>query len=128
MSCDYNEFYDERRVRARKQHKCCETRRVIEKGEYYWRCSGKTDGEMWSVAQSEAAYWFARWCNGYNVDGSRHNDHRDYDECLAFGEIRYHIREVDDPALTAEWERVCAGEVTRGPNGTMERANQEAQP
>lgn len=99
-------FYSERRVKARKPHKCCETGRVIQPGEMYWSICGKWDGDLCSFAQSEAAYHFARWCNHVG-------DPTKEEECISFGEICVHVRECDDPEITAEWERVCRGEITR---------------
>ena len=48
-SCDhgeYPEFYSEKIVKAKKEHKCCECREIIPKGQKYHRASGKWDGEM----------------------------------------------------------------------------------
>lgn len=43
---DEPEFCDERWVKARKTHRCCECSRVIPIGETYERTVGKWDGEM----------------------------------------------------------------------------------
>lgn len=102
------EFYSEQRVKARKPHTCCETGRVIPKGEFYWRMTGKWDGDLQTFAQTDAAYHFARWMNG--VGSKRGYDH---DYCIGFGDIGDAVREREDPELTAEWERVKLGEVTR---------------
>jgi hypothetical protein len=109
--CEMPTFYDERRVKARKPHHCCETGRVIEPGEFYWRCTGKWDGEVTTHIQSEAAYHFARHLN-MNVIG----------ECdVGFGCVSewisgmggYGVSEQLEADLRAEWERVMNGEVTR---------------
>jgi hypothetical protein len=47
--CEYGEgdtpsFFNEERVRARKQHTCCECLEPILQGEVYERCSGLWDG------------------------------------------------------------------------------------
>lgn len=99
-------FYTEQRVKARKPHKCCETGRMIQPGEMYWRINGKWEGGLSSFAQSEAAYHFARWCN--NV-GDPHKE----EECIPFTMIGEHVRECQDDDLSSEWERVCRGEITR---------------
>lgn len=105
--CDtYNEFYTERLTKARKPHRCCETRRPIHPGEAYWRCAGKTEGYLWSVAQSIPAYHFARWLN----HASKFNDG---EACIAFGGIDEFVMEVGDADLSAEWELVKAGVQTR---------------
>lgn len=99
------EFYHEKRVRARKEHRCCETNRIITKGEHYWRCTGKWDGQISSFAQSEAAYHFARY---YNMDLFPDAG------CVGFGGIREDMSNLcsDDP-LFVEWDRVRRGEITR---------------
>lgn len=106
--CEYPpEFYTETRVRARKPHRCCETKRVINPGEMYWRIVGKWDGSLDCFSQSEAAYHFARWLNHVGEPGNHH------DECIAFGGVAEHVRDSQDPELIAEWERVKRGEITR---------------
>jgi hypothetical protein len=113
--CEVPEFYAERLVVARKPHRCCETRREIPRGERYYRISAKWDGEVHTYAQSEAAYHFARWLNGYR-DGVRAIGRED--DCIEFGGIGEHVAEVNDPELAAEWARVCKGEITRWTLGT----------
>jgi hypothetical protein len=48
------EFYNEEIVRARREHKCCECRRPIRKGEVYQRANGKWDGDFASFATCNA--------------------------------------------------------------------------
>lgn len=110
--CDdvVTEFYSERNVKARKPYKCCETGREIANGEKYWRCSGKTDGDFWSVAQSEAAYRFARKLNGVEPFDQKQQD--DYG-CIGFGGIGECMEEMrsDVPNdLVAEWDAIMKGE------------------
>jgi hypothetical protein len=45
-----NEFYVAKVIKARKEHKCCECKRVILPGEGYERSAGKSDGDMWNYA------------------------------------------------------------------------------
>ena len=46
--CDiYNDFYDKRARKARKQYKCEECNKVIDKGERYIYVSAKTEGCLW---------------------------------------------------------------------------------
>ncbi len=40
----YPEFFEEAWPKARKDHRCCECRKTIPKGEEYQACSGKFDG------------------------------------------------------------------------------------
>lgn len=101
VQCD---FYSERRVRARKQHKCCETGRVIEVGEFYWRCVGSWEGEFGSFAQSEAAYHYARYANSIDPDSS----------CIGFGGIyESFVADSFDDEVLEEWEKVKRGIITR---------------
>lgn len=74
-------FYSEKLVTARKQHRCCETGRLIETGDRYWRLSGKWDDETRTYKQCESAYHFARWLN------------RQMDGCVSFGGIQYAVSE-----------------------------------
>ena len=51
LDCDgMAEFYSVTNPKARKDHKCCECRRVIPKGTQYERSSGKYDGDIYSEA------------------------------------------------------------------------------
>lgn len=47
---EYNDFYSEAMVKARKPHKCCECNEWIPIGVSYERASGKADGHMWTEA------------------------------------------------------------------------------
>lgn len=40
------DFFSERISKARKETKCCECGKKIQKGQKYWYCAGKWDGEM----------------------------------------------------------------------------------
>lgn len=99
------EFYTETKVRARKPHKCCDTHRMIQSGEFYYRISFKFEGKISSFSQSLAACHFARWLSHGKGSGRR-------TFCIEFGGMFDHV-EHEDGATRAEWERVCAGEITR---------------
>ena len=43
---DRAEFYTEKKVKARKSHKCSECKKEIRRGEIYERVTGKWDGEI----------------------------------------------------------------------------------
>lgn len=57
------DFYTEKLTTARKQHKCCETSKIIQPGEKYWRCVGKWDGKVDTMIQCRAAYHLCRFLN-----------------------------------------------------------------
>jgi hypothetical protein len=105
--CEMPEFYREHRCKARREHRCCETGRTIRKGEYYWRCTGKWDGEFRAYKQSESAYHFARHLN-IDIHG----------ECEAgFGyvsdDICSNCLETED--LYVIWHEIERGEREWGP-------------
>lgn len=110
--CSIPEFYREQLIVALKPHKCCETGRTIQPGERYWRIVSKWEGVLYTYAQSEGAYHFARWLNGVG-DGDRAGDMGKYDGevCIAFGSISSEL--PDDEDIREEWRRVCRGEITR---------------
>lgn len=105
--CDVAEFYCEKFVKARKPHKCCETGRMIQPGEMYWRISGKWD-DVETFAQSEAAFHFARHVNGVGENGSLAK--YDPEMCIPFGGIRYDLCDED---YEDEFKLVAAGRLTR---------------
>lgn len=117
MWCEWEppEFYSERRIKARKPRECCETGREIQPGEFYWRCAGKWDGGLDVFPQSEAAYHFARWLNGFGPDEVR--SYTRADACIPFRGVEEHVLEVRDPELAAEWREVKRGTVTRWTGG-----------
>lgn len=105
--CEIPEFYHEQRVRARKPHRCCETKREIQKGEFYWRCSGKWGGEIYTYCQVESAYHFARHLN---LDI--------FQDCLLpFGEVNefrdyisdYMESEREEQEAWEIWKEIIAG-------------------
>lgn len=119
--CDYPDHYDEKRVKARKHHKCCETGRIIQPGEFYWRCVCIFDGTAKTYKQSESAYHFARFLNGY---GTSHFG----EDCIPFCGIGEHVSEHHKPLsgdegdeIWSEWLRVKAGEVTRNTTPPVRR-------
>lgn len=66
------QFYFERLVTASgrsKNLRCCECRLPIERGEKYYRCTGKWDGYLWSGAQHLFCWTFARSLNGVDALG-----------------------------------------------------------
>lgn len=102
VTCD---FYSERRLKARKQHTCCETGRIIQPGEHYWRCVGSWEGQFESFAQSEAAWHFSRWYNRLDSESP----------CVGFRGIHddmRNTRDAEDP-IWEEWEKVKRGIITR---------------
>ena len=108
MNCE-PEFYAEHHRRARKEHKCCETGRMIQPGEMYWICVGVWDGYFQQFKQSEAAYHFCRFINGIPEKGTARARTFDPDSCAPFG----HIRDDLPDDYLPEWREVCRGKVTR---------------
>lgn len=112
------ERYWEKRRRTSIPRRCCETGRTIQPGEFYWRCTLKAEGEFYTSFQCDAAYHFARWCNGVgpgnlHVPGSL-ADGEGLD-CVPFGSIHELVDLVgfEHPEVEAEWACVKRGEVTR---------------
>lgn len=106
-SCDLEpwQFYHERLVRSRRQHRCCETGAVIPRGTRHWRCVGKCAGEpVQEWRQSWAAYRLARALN-YTDEGGL--------ACwIPFGGLH-----EEGGIADREWGAVCRGEITRPPVG-----------
>lgn len=51
MECELPEFYQWAEPVARKQHRCCECKAPIEKGEKHFYCTGKWDDQIQSFRQ-----------------------------------------------------------------------------
>lgn len=67
---DYqNEWYRSENRKARKEHRCGECGRIIQRGEQYRVAAGKTEGDVWDakicVHCDVAASWLRENCNGY---------------------------------------------------------------
>lgn len=98
IECEIPEFYNEHYRTARMQHRCCETDRVIRKGDRYWSCTGKWDGDVETYKQSESAYHFARWLNG-QMDG-----------CVCFGNVSEAVGEWPLESMVHDvWADICSG-------------------
>lgn len=101
------EFYSEKLYTARKTHKCCETGRIIQPGEKYWRCTGKWEGELMTFVQSDFAYRFARKINGVEPP----NETLQREGCVCFGGVGEYVDEMRrdmPPEWLAEWEAELA--------------------
>lgn len=110
--CEYNEFYRESPHVARKEHKCCETGRLIQPGERYWRCRMKFDGDFREYVQCEGAYHFARYLNLI----LNRSEYLHGDGCVVeFRGIAEYVAEwrSEQPEIADEWDRVRNGHVTR---------------
>lgn len=112
IDCELPDFYKEKRTKARKDRVCCETRRTIREGEYYWSMSGKWDGRFESYSQSESAYHFARHLN-IDVIG----------DCVfpfgGVGDMMSEYFEEGHPVF-AVWEQIKAGEREWSPDDRLE--------
>lgn len=75
MYCDFEppEFFNETRHKAKKEHVCCECWTKILPGEFYFKSSGKWDGELRSYKQHT-------WCRA----ACTHLSDNDVDGCIAF--------------------------------------------
>jgi hypothetical protein len=86
-----NEFYDERTVTARKEHKCvehkCVRTKVIKIGQQYRRCVGKQDGDFFQVAQCLRCSRLAHKAIGLFTENA--ND----EEGCTFGNLYDYIKE-----------------------------------
>ncbi len=60
------EFYAETKPRAAKEHKCCECRAIIPKGEVHVYAKGKNDGMFWDYRVCSACDEIGRvfYCDG----------------------------------------------------------------
>lgn len=135
--CDItSEFYTERLVVASGRSKrlvCCECHHPIERGEKYYRCSGKCEGNMWSDAQHIYCWTFARSLNGVDsadlyksyydaepqlMPGQGRNPwafNDGYGGCISFGGIAEFLNEAGDdldelphnPEIF--WDRIISG-------------------
>lgn len=103
--CEVPEFYDERRVTARKRHRCVECSREISAGSVYVRCCIKFDGHFSEEKQHVECRDFAAKVNLDHLGGC----------VIPFGAIPDAMRNPDDygldgdddlPALQAEWARI----------------------
>lgn len=61
--CERPEFFSERTVTAKKNHRCEECRKIIYAGEKYEYFSGKTDGDFWTAKQHVHCASFCRFVN-----------------------------------------------------------------
>ena len=74
--CEIPEFFDSNWPIARKEHKCCECRGIIRKGEVYGRFTGKWHGDP---PKTYKQHLLCEWaCNQIR-------DNFLYDECVPFG-------------------------------------------
>lgn len=110
MFCEYPEFYSESCHIARKEHKCCETGRIIKPGEKYWKCRMKFDGDFVEYKQSDEAYHFARRLNGIEPKIHEKSPSIGREECIPFTYISEWINEfnLDYPELYQEWQQLCS--------------------
>ena len=76
-----NSFTQHLYPHARKEHRCHECSRVIDKGEQYTRIAGVNEDGFWTVKQCEhctvASEWVMRQCGGvvYTMLGEDMRDH-----------------------------------------------------
>lgn len=74
------EFFDVLWPKARKAHTCSECNRIIERGDTYQRCNGKSDGEFWSFITCAvcAEIREAFSCEGESLGGMMWEEMQDY--------------------------------------------------
>lgn len=104
--CERPEFSGIRRVKARKQHRCCECRAPIAVGETHYAIVGKWDGEMMTFRQHDEC---CRACR-YIRDVFNRDEHPS-ETCIAFGDLFDWICEVprrDRRTFPAEFRSLLA--------------------
>lgn len=74
--CEIPEFFQETRQKAKKEHICFECGAPIFQNEFYFKSTGKWNGE---VSQYKQHTWCRAACT--------HLSKMDYDGCIAFGEL-----------------------------------------
>lgn len=84
--CVTPEFFTERRVTARKPHRCEECRRPIVPGELYVKASGKWDGNLDS-------FGFCLFCRELARQADARHEGVLGGDCIAFGELREALNE-----------------------------------
>jgi hypothetical protein len=85
MDLEIPEFFNEEVVQARKEHKCYECRRTIEKGWYYHRSTGKWDGQVSTYKTCNRCTMIQKWMREFA-------DNNDLEFSLAFGSLYDEIR------------------------------------
>jgi hypothetical protein len=91
---DYRlEFYNAKMVAARKQHRCCECGRDIQRGEIYHSASGKGDGRVERYRTCGhcrvAGEWLEKECGGHLIGGIEEDIHEHLQEgAYGFGLAR----------------------------------------
>ncbi len=84
------EFYSNFRQRSRKARKCYECRVEIVKGEFYWRATGKWDGDFSSFVTCEKCNDLQKRCDfacaghGGLAESAFHYDYDEDLEVIAF--------------------------------------------
>jgi hypothetical protein len=86
----YNDFYQEKKVKARKTHYCCQCRDIIVAGENYYVHTGNNDGKWWREKSHES-------CHHFFLDLIKDNN-KGYDY-PCFGELEDLINEIDSDIL-----------------------------
>lgn len=87
--CNYPDVIEERVVRARVAHRCCECWKEIARGDEYELTKGKWDGD-WHTFKT------CLWCVGWRRVASALS-HRLLDEdCIEFGGVAERLRELSE--------------------------------
>lgn len=87
MTCEMPDAFCEVRRKARKEHKCCECRKVIAKGETYIYSSGIWDHRPDSYKTCDR-------CDRVKTLAIKRYPPAFIEEGPGFGELRYYIREM----------------------------------
>lgn len=89
-----NDFYEERLVKARKNHVCCQCKDVIVRGEKYYVHTGHNEDHWWREKSHET-------CHKFFLDLIRDNDISIPIDSIEFGDLSYLIEDFSVSFLEA---------------------------
>lgn len=121
MSCELPEVYSATQPKARKQHKCCECRGVIERGEHYQLVAGLWSGE-WDTFKT------CLECSALRDElrAELRKEGYDDDEGLAFGQVYEEVFEREHLPLIRRFMDIRRKRgAPESPRGWMEQREKD---